>query len=603
MVTSAEWITPRPELASGGVAELPQIIESLRRRERMLAASARGSHLLLQAPDVMAVVPEVLRLIGEAAGVDRVNIMLAQHGPAGERLLVVAGEWVAEGVQPRLGDPEMNCCNESDYAHEAALLRAGQSVSIHRPEGPGHDCSGRFEGAGTKSKAIVPIFIDGEFIGVAGFDNVRQRRAIDGAEMSALETAAGVIGAALHRERLVDAVRREREQAAEARVAALAKANAAIRSNLERLANTPDLANYMSSMLVEVTRQLDAASGSVIVLDDAAGQWRVVTYVKDGEPQVPDFATTVACAEARFDEKLRRTREPMYLDLDDRADAELVWPGTLETKRANGYVSMYVTPLVFGNRTVGCIGLAFRRRDPIGPQTGEMLVALAQQATLAIELTRLADSEKAAAVLLERNRIGQEIHDGLAQAFTGILMQLAAVEESTACTRGAMRTTVDRIRDLARDGLTEARRSVMALRPDQTRRGGLGVALEQLAERSTVRGGVTISYEGSGTATGLAPEHEHELFRIAQEAVSNAVRHAKPSAVRILLTEESGYWRLAIQDNGCGMRSQPARHAQQGFGLVSMQERASAIGGDWAIETERGAGTTVSVRVPKRVVA
>ena len=576
--------------------------DSLQRRERMLAASARGSRLLLEAADVMSAVPEVLRLIGEAAGVDRVNIMLAQTDPSGERLLEVASEWVADGIDSRLGNPALCCCKESDYVQETAQLRAGQTLCLDSSNPADCGCPSNVEGLATKSKAIVPILIDAEFIGVVGFDNVRQARSIDTAELSALETAAGVIGAALHRERLVDAVRRERERAAEARVAALAKANAAIRGNLERLASTPDLASYMGSMLVDMTRQLDAASASVIVLDDAAEKWHVIAYVRDGRPAVPNFATTVARSEALFDERLRRARDLIYLDLEVPADADMVWPGTIELKRASGYQSMYVVPLVFGARTVGCIGLSFRRRDPISPQSGELLIALAQQATLAIELTRLADSEKAAAVLVERNRIGQEIHDGLAQAFTGILMQLAATEESKACAKGAMKQTIGRIRALAREGLAEARRSVMALRPDQARRGGLGIALKQLAERSTVGGGVTISYDGSDAATGLAPEHEHELFRIAQEAVSNAVRHAKPAAVRILLTEETGYWRLAIQDDGCGMRSEPSRHAQQGFGLVSMRERASAIGGEWNIDSEWGAGTTVSVRVPKRAI-
>ena len=160
-------------------------------------------------------------------------------------------------------------------------------------------------------------------------------------------------------------------------------------------------------------------------------------------------------------------------------------------------------------------------------------MALAQQATLAVQLTRLAYSAKEAAVLMERTRIGQEIHDGLAQAFTGILLQLGAVEEFPSCRkRGSeLAVTLSRIRDLARDGLAEARRSVMALRLDQTRRAGLELALRQLAERSTVPGGVTCTFEGGGIITGLKPEHEHELLRIAQEALSNAVRHARPHSV------------------------------------------------------------------------
>src|SRR5579864_8624252 len=85
--------------------ELNEINESLQRRESLLSASAKASRLLLEAPDVRAVIPNVLRLIGEAAGVDRVNLMVSEAGPGGEPLLVVASEWFAEGVVPYLDDP------------------------------------------------------------------------------------------------------------------------------------------------------------------------------------------------------------------------------------------------------------------------------------------------------------------------------------------------------------------------------------------------------------------------------------------------------------------------------------------------------------------
>ena len=135
----------------------------------------------------------------------------------------------------------------------------------------------------------MPIFVAGEFIGVVGFDNTRQHRAIDAAELAALETAAGVIGAALHRERLVDDVRRERERAAEERVAELAKANAVIRGNLERLAGETDLHSFMGHMLLEATRQFDAISGVVIVLKDSLQEWRIVAHVRDGQVDAADL--------------------------------------------------------------------------------------------------------------------------------------------------------------------------------------------------------------------------------------------------------------------------------------------------------------------------
>ena len=584
--------------------ELTQINESLRRREALLVASAKASRMLLEAPDVRGTIPEVLLLMGEAAHVDRVNVMLARRGPQGEPLLVVDSEWTAEGVPPHFDDPAVCACDERQFAAVSAELRAGRSVCLNKCDTTVTTYAGvaGFEGIGTKTKAIVPIFVAGEFIGVVGFDNTRQRRAIDSAELAALENAAGVIGAALHRQRLIDDMRRERERAAEERVAELAKANAVIRGNLERLASEPDLHSFLGHVLLEATRQFDAASGAVVVSKDSLQQWRIAAHVRDGRIEEPPYPISVPIDGSSFGDRFTKPTEPLYLDVEHQS--EEFWPGMLAFHRQEGYVGTVVYPLVFGSRNVGFLILRFRRnaRDV---QRSELLVALAQQATLAVQLTRLAYQAKEAAVLVERARIGQEIHDGLAQAFTGILMQLGAVEEFPSCKKknSGLAITLTRIRDLAREGLAEARRSVMALRLDQTRRAGLELALRQLAERSTVPGGVTSTFEGGGITTGLKPEHEHELLRIAQEAVSNAVRHARPNLIRITMTDEEAHWVLAVEDDGRGMEQRPELYAREGFGLTSMRQRASAIGGEWQIESQPGAGTRVSVRLPKRKAA
>ncbi len=589
-----------PELPVSCAEELSQINDSLERRESLLAASAKASRLLLEAPDVRAAIPSVLQLIGEAARVDRLNLMLAQPGPAGEPLLVLVNEWVAEGVAPHLGDPALCTCDERNFEAVCSELRAGRSVCLSKSDSAAAYCSAGFEGIGTKTKAIVPIFVAGEFIGVVGFDNTRRRRAIDSAELSALETAAGVIGAALHRERLVDDVRRERERAAEERVAELAKANAVIRGNLERLASEPaDLSSFMGHIILEATRQLNAASGAVIVAKHSLHEWRVLAHVRDGKLEPPPFVESVPFEGSAFTNIFGRQLKPLYLNVEH--DEHDIWPGVVAFHRREGYTNVVIHPLVFGARTVGFFVLSFRR-PAHEVQHSELLVALAQQATLAVELTRLAHSAKEAAVLKERTRIGQEIHDGLAQAFTGILMQLGAAEEFPSCKKknSELLTIHSRIRDLARDGLSEARRSVMALRIDQTRRPGLELALRQLAERATVPGGVTCTFEGVGIATGLRPEHEHELLRIAQESVSNAVRHAHPRTVRIAMTDEPAHWVLSVIDDGVGMEKKPELYAQEGFGLASMRQRAGAIGGEWQIESQPGSGTRVRVRLPKR---
>jgi signal transduction histidine kinase len=589
-----------PETESWPCAqELQRINESLQARERLLTASARASRLLLETPDVGIAIPGVLALIGEAARVDRVGLLQTRTGAQGEPLLVLVKEWSAQGVAPLLSDTEPCTCDERNCLPICDELRAGRSVCFNDGESlAGRGCPA-IGGAGVQSKALVPIFVGGEFIGVVGFDNTRQQRAIDAAELAALETAAGVIGAALHRERLVDDVRREREHIAEERMAELAKANAVIRGNLERLAGETDLHSFMGHMLLEATRQFDATSGSVIVLKDSLQEWRIVAHVCQGQVAQPSFTTSVPVAGSVFTARFGDLREPLYLDIESRTSE--IWPGVREFHRRLGAVGVVMYPLVFGGRSVGFLAMSFRRNAEDVTRSG-LLVALAQQATLAVQLTRLAYSAKEAAVLMERTRIGQEIHDGLAQAFTGILLQLGAVEEFPSCRkRGSeLAVTLSRIRELARDGLAEARRSVMALRLDQTRRAGLELALRQLAERSTVPGGVTATFEGVGFPTGLKPEHEHELLRIAQEAVSNAVRHARPHTVRITMTEESGQLVLAVADDGVGMEQSPELSARQGFGLASMRQRASAIGGDWQIESSPGRGTRVSVRMLKR---
>jgi len=596
-------LDPVAEASPPCADELRRINESLQARERLLTASARASRLLLEAPDVRAAIPGVLGLIGEAARVDRVNLMQTHTGPNGEPLLVLMSEWTGEGVTPSRPETTPCTCDERNYAAVCAELRAGRSVCFSKSEiSPGPAPGTAFsaiEGVGTQTKAIVPIFVAGEFIGVVGFDNTRQHRAIDSSELAALETAAGVIGAALHRERLVDDMRREREHTAEERVAELAKANAVIRANLERLAGETDLHSFMGHMLLEATRQFDAASGAMIVLKDSLQEWRIVAHVRGGELATPTYPTSVPVAGSVFTARFAELRDPLYLNVSTQQSD--VWPGVLAFHRSIGAVGAVLYPLVFGARSVGFLALSFKRNAE-DVTRNELLVALCQQATLAVQLTRLAYSAKEAAVLMERTRIGQEIHDGLAQAFTGILLQLGAVEEFPSCRkRGSeLALTLSRIRELARDGLAEARRSVMALRLDQTRRAGLELALRQLAERSTVPGGVTATFDGAGIVTGLKPEHEHELLRIAQEAVSNAVRHARPHTVHISMTDETAYWVLAVADDGVGMEQSPELSARQGFGLASMRQRASAIGGEWQIDSAPGRGTRVSVRMMKR---
>src|SRR5215475_16083839 len=113
---NADVAALQPQAATAPCAEtVTQISESLQARERLLTASARASRLLLEAPDVRAAIPNVLGLIGEAAHVDRVNLMETSTGPNGEPLLVLVSEWTGEGVTPSLHEARSCACDERNF--------------------------------------------------------------------------------------------------------------------------------------------------------------------------------------------------------------------------------------------------------------------------------------------------------------------------------------------------------------------------------------------------------------------------------------------------------------------------------------------------------
>jgi len=200
------------------------------------------------------------------------------------------------------------------------------------------------------------------------------------------------------------------------------------------------------------------------------------------------------------------------------------------------------------------------------------------------------------AILEERNRMAREIHDTLAQSFTGILLQLEAAE--AAAEAGLpVEAYLGRVRDLARFGLGEARRSVMALRPLALEENGLEPALQQLAGRSSVEGALTCEFSAAGTVRRLHADLELALFRIAQEAVGNAIRHAKATRVWIGLAFEPRMVRLSVEDDGGGLAEGPAEGTHAGYGLTLMQERAQGIGGTFTLESRPGVGAKVTVTV------
>jgi signal transduction histidine kinase/ligand-binding sensor domain-containing protein len=202
------------------------------------------------------------------------------------------------------------------------------------------------------------------------------------------------------------------------------------------------------------------------------------------------------------------------------------------------------------------------------------------------------------AILAERNRIAREIHDTLAQGFVGVSTQLELTAHLLAQSHvHEASQQVDRTRELVREGLADARRSIWDLRTGNTQ-ATLPDRLTQLAERSS-SGHIAIDPQIGGAYRALAPSIENEVLRIAQEAVANVVRHSKATRAELNLRYHPDELILTISDNGTGFQPTDTTLPERGhFGLQGMRERAVQIGGSFNVDSSPTSGTTVSLRVP-----
>jgi signal transduction histidine kinase len=220
--------------------------------------------------------------------------------------------------------------------------------------------------------------------------------------------------------------------------------------------------------------------------------------------------------------------------------------------------------------------------------------SMAENATLH---ARLVDQARAAGVDEERRRLAGEIHDTLAQGLTAIVAQLEAAEQAQHWPEEWSRH-LGQARSLARSSLTEARRSVRALRPEQLENATLAEALGELTRNWSQQSGIAAELEISGTATRAPADTDAALFRVAQEALTNVSRHAKAAKVRLTLTYLDDMLLLDVADDGTGFDPAGDSGRSGGYGLVGMRQRLARVGGTLTVESTPGYGTTLNAAVP-----
>lgn len=377
---------------------------------------------------------------------------------------------------------------------------------------------------------------------------------------------------------------------------------------LQTLSTNPNLDAFLEEVVLTLTAQLKAKFATLIIhdVDDdllrshqayLQGKFLGAEQV-DGQAPPPTPAV-----ESALWQELLATKAPIVV-ADPANDTRIHFR---EGIIAQGLQTILLIPLLAGDCVGGFFSINSLEKRVYREAELEVGQALAQQAMLAIQLSELAVRGQQTAVLEERNRLARDIHDTLAQGFTGIVIQLEAAEDlvEEASVAGAsakdisseanevlkpVLTHLGRARQLARESLAEARRSVKALRPQVLEERSLAEAFRHMVARLTPGTTVTARVDVAGDEYRLRSETEDELLRIGQEAVTNSLRHGKATAIHLTLEYRPQQMVLAIQDNGIGFN--PAQPVV-GFGITGMRERAMKIGARLDMQVQVEGGTRV----------
>jgi PAS domain S-box-containing protein len=373
----------------------------------------------------------------------------------------------------------------------------------------------------------------------------------------------------------------------------------ALTYSLDVLATAPAPDKFLGQMLGSMGRLLGAQSVILWLLDPATDAlvlraWAEGTNFAKADPAHPFLKDPASWKQDPGLRELFFSGAPVVCE-DLEQDPYISDP-LREYLKAGGTKKFLRIPTLVGGRVRGFIGIRHGDRPPYRPEEIELAQALAHQAMLAIQLNEFAEQSRQAAILEERNRMARDIHDTLAQGFTGVIVQLEAVEDAIACCRRKEANAhLRRASELARRSLNEARRSVHALRPQALQHADFWEALKGIVKNTTAGTTVRTRFELRGKLRPLPPAWQENLLHIGQEALTNALKYAHPRSFSTRLTCNTKQLRLELRDDGDGFEVK-ARH--DGLGLAGMQERVQQMGGQLRITSALGKGTKVTVTLP-----
>ena len=415
----------------------------------------------------------------------------------------------------------------------------------------------------------------------------RDSRSPTSEDLELIEVATHLVRVAIERDRAEQALRAS-EQLARSHVDVMMR-------SLDVLATEAAPEKFIGEMLRTIGQHLRAHRVLLWLRNQRDDSLRLHLIIENDQqvahdPHHPFVRNPHAWRNSAFIQEMLFTKSPAVCD--DIAHDSRLNPEIREYLTRKGAKRFMTVPMFVTGEIRGFIGIQHRQQCAYRADQIELAQALAHHVMMAAHGQDLIEQQREAAILKERTRMARDIHDTLAQGFTGVIVQMEAAEEALLEEDSEHAIGhVHRARELARESLREARRSVHALRPQALEKAPFADALEAIIKNTAAGTALRTEFRITGKPRELARLVEENLLHIGQEALTNSLKHAHATKFQARLSFNPDAVSLELQDNGDGFNVGNANGG--GFGLIGMKERAEQIGATVDVSSKPGAGTSI----------
>lgn len=527
------------------------------------------SSVVSQSLDLEEILCSALEQVLQAVGLDTGGIYL--HDEKSGSLTVAA----QHGFKPDFIKEIDNLKMGEGFSGQ--VMESGQPLVIRDISQDSRLSRGVVTEAGLKSLAVVPLRSKRKTLGTL-FLISHDLRDFDENEMELLIAAGQQIGVAVENAALFSAQQRRAEQ-----FQVIAEVGRQITSIME-----------IDQVLEQVVKLIQKAFGydhvAIAMLEDDYAVYQVGAGRLWEDPKFNFNPSRLKVGSEGVTGRVAATGQALYLP-DVRED-----PGYVEMK-GSGTLSELTVPIKVKGKVIGVLDTQSASRDAFDEIDLMVLQSLADQTAVAIENARLYKQAQQLAVIDERNRLARELHDSVTQALYGITLHAeAAYRQLDAGNIELSNEQLVELRNTAQEALREMRLLIFELRPSVVEMQGLVPALRARLEAVEERTGMRVEMN-LAESLDLSDQVQDSLYRIAQEALNNSLKHAKAKQVILNLIDAESKVTMEIIDDGVGFN--PDEEIEGGgLGLDGIIERAELIKGKLTIDSRSGKGTTIRIEVP-----